>query len=228
MCSVKSGNKLALELAPMIDGKVILTTGVTLLGGGFVLAVARSKPSMLILAGRNTAKVEETTKAITDQFPLVKVRTLELNLLSLSSVRKAADTVNGRADIPHIDVLVNNAGVMAVDWAVSPEGYESQLVINRLGHFLFPNTMIPKILKCPQLRIVVVSNNGHRLSPFRFDDWNFRVRLVFFIALLDLLPYYIRVQSWIHTQLKLAKHTYKMAGVITSVWVMVSRRQLTC
>ncbi|OTB16777.1 hypothetical protein K445DRAFT_349383 [Daldinia sp. EC12] len=64
MCSVKSGKKLALELAPMIDGNVILTTGVTLWegGGGLVLAVARSKPSMLMLAGRHTAKVKETTK----------------------------------------------------------------------------------------------------------------------------------------------------------------------
>ncbi len=93
----KSGSALALTHAAAIKGKVILTTGVTLgtLGSGFVLAVARAKPSLLILAGRSPAKNEETARTVSEQFPDVKVRTLKLDLVSLAAVREAAATVNG-------------------------------------------------------------------------------------------------------------------------------------
>ncbi|KAI0843838.1 hypothetical protein F5Y00DRAFT_267781 [Daldinia vernicosa] len=132
MGSIKSGNDLGLELAFATNGKVILTADVTLrgLGGGFVLAVAQAQPSILILASRNLAKIKETAKAVLNQSPFVRVLTLELDLVSSSAVRKAADTVNVWADVTHIDVLVNNAGVMAMDWALSPDGYGSQLATN--------------------------------------------------------------------------------------------------
>lgn len=173
----KTGSELAVEHAAAIQGKVVLTTGVTLgtLGAGFVLAIARAQPALLILAGRSRSKNEETARAVAEQFPGVQVRTLELDLVSQAAVRAAAAIVNGWADVPRIDVLVNNAGVMAIDWAPSPEGLDSQLAINHLGHFLFTNLIMGKLLQSPAPRIVAVSSNGHRLSPFRFDDYNFRV-----------------------------------------------------
>lgn len=173
----QTGSGLANRHASAIKGKVILITGVTLktIGSGFALAVARAQPSLLILAGRSSTKNQETAKAVTDEFPDVKVRTLELDLISLAAVRTAANEVNGWADVPQIDVLVNNAGVMASDWALSPDGFETQLAINHLGHFLFTNLIMGKILKSSAPRIVIVSSNGHRFSPFRFDDYNFRV-----------------------------------------------------
>ncbi|KAI0157180.1 NAD(P)-binding protein [Hypoxylon sp. FL1284] len=172
----RSGNALALTHASAIKGKTIVVTGVTLggLGGGFVRAVAQAQPSMLILAGRSTAKLEQTAKAVSEKFPDVKVRPLELDLISLAASRKAAETVNAWDDVPQIDVLVNNAGVMATEWAASPEGHESQMAINHLGHFLFTNLIMGKLLKSPAPRIVIVSSNGHRLSPVRFDDPNFK------------------------------------------------------
>ncbi|CAG8894257.1 unnamed protein product [Penicillium egyptiacum] len=71
--------------------------------------------------------------------------------------------------------MVNNAGVMAVDYQLSPEGFESHLATNHLGPFLFTNLIIKKILASKSPRIVVVSSDGHRLNPFRFDDYNFDV-----------------------------------------------------
>ncbi|KAI1085013.1 NAD(P)-binding protein [Whalleya microplaca] len=176
MSSIPTGSDLAVTHASAIKDKVVLTTGVTLgsLGSGFVLAIARAHPALLILAGRSAAKNQQTAEAVTAQFPDVKVRTLELDLISLAAVRKAGETVNAWADVPRIDVLVNNAGVMAVDFKLSPDGYESQLAINHLGNFLFTNLIMGKILKSAAPRVVNVSSNGHRLSPFRFDDWNFR------------------------------------------------------
>lgn len=100
----KTGSELAVEHAAAIQGKVVLTTGVTLgtLGAGFVLAIARAQPALLILAGRSRSKNEETARAVAEQFPGVQVRTLtlELDLVSQAAVRAAAAIVNGWADVP--------------------------------------------------------------------------------------------------------------------------------
>lgn len=173
----RSVSDLAGLYEAQIKGKVILTTGVTLggMGAAFAAGIARAQPALLILASRSAAKLQETAQAITKEHPSVKLRTLEVDFVSLSSVRAAADQVNGWADVPQIDVLVNNAAVMAIDWALSPDGFDSQLAINHLGPFLFTNLIMPKILKSPSPRIVNVTSDGHRLGPFRFDDYNFRV-----------------------------------------------------
>ncbi|XDG09082.1 hypothetical protein ABKA04_008697 [Annulohypoxylon sp. FPYF3050] len=170
----RTASELAATYESQIKGKVVLTTGVSPggLGAAFVLGIARSQPALLILAGRNLAKVRQTADAISTTG--VKVRILELDLISLASVRTSAEKVNSWDDVPQIDVLVNNAGVMAVDWAQSVEGYDSQLVINHLGPFLFTNLIMDKLLKSPAPRIVNVTSGGHRLSPFRFEDYNFR------------------------------------------------------
>ncbi|KAK2039673.1 NAD(P)-binding protein, partial [Colletotrichum somersetense] len=169
-------SELAALYANQIKGKVILTTGVSPggVGAGFVTGIAKAQPALLVLAGRNRAKVEQTAQAISSETPGVEVRILDLDLASLDGVRKAAATVNGWDDVPRIDVLVNNAAVMAIDWTATPEGLDSQLVTNYLGPFLFTNLIMPKILKSPAPRVVNVTSDGHRLGPVRFDDYNFQ------------------------------------------------------
>jgi NAD(P)-dependent dehydrogenase (short-subunit alcohol dehydrogenase family) len=174
-----SARNLARSYAPKIQGKVVLTTGVSPsgLGAAFLKAIAGSKPSLLILAGRNIAKVTETATQLAAENPELSIETriLQLDLSSLEAVRAAATTVNGWSDVPQIDVLVNNAGIMAVDYALSPEGYESQLATNHLGPFLFTNLIIGKLLASAAPRVVMVSSDGHRLGSFRFNDYGFHV-----------------------------------------------------
>lgn len=173
----KTASSLALSYAEQIKGRVVLTTGVSQsgLGAVFVKAIASSQPSLLILAGRNLAKVQETADAVLAGNPTVKVRTLELDLSSLAAVRTSVATVNRWDDVPRIDVLVNNAGIMAVDFALSPDGFESQFATNHLGPFLFTNLIMDKILASTSPRIIMVSSNGHKLNPIRFFDYNFQV-----------------------------------------------------
>jgi NAD(P)-dependent dehydrogenase (short-subunit alcohol dehydrogenase family) len=173
-----TGSELVRELADHIKGKVILTTGVSPggLGAHFVETVAGAKPSLLILAGRSTAKVQKTADALAKSHPDVKTRILRLDLASLAAVREAAAEVNSWDDIPSIDVLVNNAAIMAVEHAVSPDGFESQFATNHLGHFLFTNLIMGKVLAASKPRVVSVSSDGHRISPVRFDDLDFHVR----------------------------------------------------
>ncbi|KAI8162172.1 Short-chain dehydrogenase TIC 32 [Colletotrichum sp. SAR 10_70] len=172
----RTAGELATLYAAQIKGKIILTTGVSpgSVGAAFVKALATVEPALLVLAGRNPGKVQQTAEAISEQSPSVKVRTLDLDLASLEGVRKAAATVNAWDDVPRIDVLVNNAAVMAVDWAASPEGLDSQFVTNYLGPFLFTNLPMDKLLKSPAPPIVNVTSDGHRLGPVRFDDYNFQ------------------------------------------------------
>ncbi|KAJ5348386.1 putative short-chain dehydrogenase [Penicillium brevicompactum] len=168
-------DELVTDYTAIIKDKVILTTGVSSgsLGGFFVQSIAKAKPAWIILAARNTEKLRNTAAEITEAQPDIQVRTLQVDLGSLKSVREAAAQVNSWDDIPVIDVLVNNAGIMAVDYSLSPEGVESHLATNHLGPFLFTNLIIKKILAAKEPRIAVVSSDGHRMHPIRFYDYNF-------------------------------------------------------
>ncbi|KAI4157483.1 MAG: hypothetical protein L6R39_000668 [Caloplaca ligustica] len=163
------------NLTSEIAGKVILTTGVSPggLGAFFNQYIALAKPALLILAGRNPAKNQETAESLVKEFPDVTVRTLQLDLESLKQVREAAAIVNGWSDVPHIDVLVNNAGIMACDYAKTEDGFERQFATSHIGPFLFTNLVVSKILTSKSPRIVNVSSDGHRLSQIRWPDIGF-------------------------------------------------------
>ncbi|KAF9890516.1 hypothetical protein FE257_005921 [Aspergillus nanangensis] len=170
-----TADELVVDYASLIKDKVILTTGVSpgSLGGFFVQSIAKAQPKCLILAARNAEKLSQMAAEITASHPAVQVRTLQIDLGSLESVQSAADQVNAWGDIPAIDVLVNNAGIMAVGYQLSPEGFESQFATNHLGPYLFTNLIMSKILAAKEPRIVNVSSDGHRLNPIRFNDYNF-------------------------------------------------------
>ncbi|KAI1389960.1 NAD(P)-binding protein [Hypoxylon trugodes] len=170
-----SVDELVKDFASEIKGKVILTTGVSPkgLGATFVESVAKAEPALLILAGRKPEKTRETADTIASAYPNVKTRVLQLDLGSFAAVREAAATVNSWSDVPHIDALVNNAGIMAVGYSLTSDGIESQLATNHLAHFLFTNLIINKLLASKAPRIVSVSSDGHRLNPIRWDDYNF-------------------------------------------------------
>ncbi|CAG8924619.1 unnamed protein product [Penicillium salamii] len=172
--------ELVTEYKNLIKGKVVLTTGVTpgSLGGSFVEAISKANPSCLILAGRSAAKLDQYGKQLETVNPDLKIITVQIDLGSLTSVRKAAEYINTHESVPVIDVLVNNAGIMAMEYSVSEDDIESQLATNHIGPFLFTNLIMEKILMSKSPRIVMVSSDGHRLSPVRFDDYNFDVSLL--------------------------------------------------
>jgi len=154
----------------------VLITGVTQggLGAEVALAISRSLPKLLILAGRDLAKAQATETAIKSVTPGASIRLLKLDLSSQKQIRQAADEVNGYQE--SIDRLINNAAIMATSHATTEDGIESQFGTNHIGHFLFTNLIMPKIFAAGQgARIVNVSSAGHRRSPVRFDDYNFGV-----------------------------------------------------
>ncbi|GIK03032.1 hypothetical protein Aspvir_007098 [Aspergillus viridinutans] len=161
--------------ASHIKGKVILTTGVSpgSLGSYFVQSIAAAEPRCLILAGRNRSKIQQTADEIKASHPSVETRLVEIDLASFESVRQAAAEINSWPDIPAIDVVVNNAAIMATEYALSREGVESQFATNHLGPFLLTNLIMGKVLAARSPRVVMVTSDGHRLSGIRFTDYNF-------------------------------------------------------
>lgn len=170
-----SDDEVAKYLTNEIKGKVVLVTGVTQggIGADFARAITEhSNPALVILAGRQHAKGVETQEVLKKVNPSVETRILDIDLGDMASVRKAAEEVNNYKE--NIDVLVNNAAVMAAPWAKTVDGIESQWGIGHIGHFLFTNLIMGKLLANEKCRIVNVSSRGHRMGGVRFDDYNFQ------------------------------------------------------
>ena len=175
--SQTTASSLITELSSSIRGKTILVTGVSpgSLGATLVTALASASPRLLILAGRNPTLTLQTTTDLFNLHPTVPTRILDLNLSSFQSVRTAATTVLSWNDVPVIDILINNAGIMAVEYGLSVDGVERQFATNHLGHFLLANLIMGKMLEAEAPRVVCVSSDGHRFGGVRFDDYNFDV-----------------------------------------------------
>ena len=92
-------------------------------------------------------------------------------------MHQAAKEIN--AKIEKLDILINNAGIMAVrEYEESKDGIEMQFAANHIGHFLLTNLVMEKILVVgggEGARIVNVSSGGYVCSGVRFEDWNFKV-----------------------------------------------------
>ena len=156
-----------------IQGKVVLITGCTYGGIGAEAAriMAQNGAKLVIVAGRVQEKLDVTIAKIKSDAPEANLRSLMLDLSSLDAVRKAAAEVNKYSE--NIDVLINNAAVIANPFSKTVDGIESQFATNHLGHFLFTNLILDKILASPHPRVVVVSSSAMWCAPVIFDDYNF-------------------------------------------------------
>ncbi|KAF2453932.1 short-chain dehydrogenase [Lineolata rhizophorae] len=158
-----------------IKGKTFLITGCSPSGLGAEMArtLALHSPGLLILAGRRLEALHETAAEVKQSDPSVTVRLLKLDLASLAQVREAAAEVLRYPEPIHC--LINNAGLSGIPYKLSEDGIELLFAINHVGHFLFTNLIMPRILTAgPGARVVNLSSVGHLGSPIRFDDINFK------------------------------------------------------
>ncbi|MBX7542073.1 SDR family NAD(P)-dependent oxidoreductase [Qipengyuania sphaerica] len=156
-----------------LSGRTALVTGgYSGLGQETARAMA-AKGAHIILSGRDATKLSAAADAIAEETG-AKVDTLVCDLASLDSIRKAGAEANERFD--KMDLLINNAGVMACDEAKTADGFEMQFGTNHLGHFLLTNLLMPLVEKGDHPRIVNLSSRGHHIAPVDFDDPNFERR----------------------------------------------------
>ena len=156
------------ESIPNLTGKTALITGAN---SGLGLESARAlaaKGAHVILAVRSEEKGKQALEELRAEQPLASLEVLSLDLSSLASIRRAAKAL--LAAHPRLDILLNNAGVMATPYALTEDGFELQFGTNHLGHFAFTGLIFSLLLKAPQARVVNVSSQVHLVGRMRFDD----------------------------------------------------------
>ncbi|MFT3873225.1 MAG: oxidoreductase [Nocardioides sp.] len=152
-----------LDDIPDQTGRTILVTGCTIggLGHQTSLELAR-RGAQVILAGRNEPRLRQTEAAIVDEVPTAELRRLVIDLADLASVRRAVESVES------LDVLVNNAGIMAPAYSRTVDGFESQLGTNHFGPFLLTGLLLPLLRTAGEAghdaRVVTVSSQMHRAT----------------------------------------------------------------
>ena len=153
---------------PDQSGRIAVVTGANS-GLGLVTAreLARAGASVVI-ACRNFAKGEQAAAAMRSAVGDAEIEVGELDLADLGSVRAFAAGLSGRRE--HVDLLVNNAGVMAPPRRLTEDGFESQLGTNHLGHFALSGLLLGTLLAAPEPRVVTLSSGAHRMGTIRFDD----------------------------------------------------------
>ncbi|MCF3119657.1 SDR family NAD(P)-dependent oxidoreductase [Streptomyces arenae] len=153
---------------PDQTGRVFVVTGAN---SGLGLATTRElarKGGLVILAVRSEEKGRRAVEIITAQQPDARLEVRRLDLADLDSVRAFADRL--RADHPRLDVLVNNAGVMAPPRSLSAQGHELQFAANHLGHFALTGLLLDTLAAGLDSRVVTVSSVNHRQARLFFDD----------------------------------------------------------
>jgi NAD(P)-dependent dehydrogenase (short-subunit alcohol dehydrogenase family) len=122
----------------------------------------------VLLACRNQGKAEAAASEVRAEAAGGEVGIVPLDLASLASVAAAAKLV--RDQEAGLDLLINNAGLMAIDEARTEDGFEMQLGVNHLGHFALTAQLAPLLLSTPGSRIATMSSMGHRMGRIWFDD----------------------------------------------------------
>lgn len=153
---------------PDLKGRTAVVTGAS--GGlGFVTACELARHgARVVLACRSQRRGEEALDRLLRQVPEARAELMLLDLADLASVRAFAADYGDRP----LDVLVNNAGVMAVPRSRTCDGFETQFGVNHLGHFALTGLLLDRLLGAPRARVVTVSSLLHLLGNVDLHDLN--------------------------------------------------------
>lgn len=155
-----------------LSGKIYLVTGASSGLGQEAARVLASRGASIIMAVRSLEKGRAAAAAIKRGVPDARLEIRQVDLASLASVRAFTDGVAGSHH--GLNGIVANAGVMAIDHAVTSDGFEMQFGANHLGHFLLVNRLASLLKACTPSRLVVMTSGAHRLHNVDLDDPNFR------------------------------------------------------
>lgn len=146
----------------------IVTGGYSGLGLETVRCLA-AKSVTVIVPVRSPKRAKEALSGIGGDISI-----LPLDLSDLSSVRSFANHII--ASQTQLDLLINNAGIMACPAARVSGGWESQFGINHMGHFALTQALLPLLMKKAGNRVISLSSTGHKLSPIGWEDVNYKTR----------------------------------------------------
>lgn len=157
-----------------LTGKdAIVTGGASGIGVETVRALAAAG-ARVVLAARNQAQADAVAADIRSTTGSDKVEVGMLDLASLASVR--AFVADYLAKSRPLQILINNAGVMATPFGRTADGFETQFGTNHIGHFALATGLLPALKAAGNARVVALSSIGHRRSDIAWDDINFERR----------------------------------------------------
>lgn len=158
-----------------LTGRTAVVTGANAGLGLEIAAQLAAHGARVVMACRNQTKATSAANEIRRRFgDDVTLDVRPLDLADLTSVRTLAGELV--AEGTAIDLLINNAGLMAVDQARTTDGFEMQLGVNHLGHFVLTAALLPLLVGTPGSRVVSMASMGHRMGSMHFDDLMFERR----------------------------------------------------
>ncbi len=147
---------------PDLSGRTAVVTGGNA-GLGFETARALARAhAHVVMAARDLEKAASAEKRIREEVPNASLEVVPLDLGSLASVREASARI--LSEHPKIDLLVNNAGVMAIPQRKTADGFEMQFGVNHLGHFALTAQLLPALLRADAARVVSVTSTAHHMG----------------------------------------------------------------
>ncbi|MFF7854105.1 oxidoreductase [Streptomyces sp. NPDC007904] len=153
---------------PDQSGRLAVVTGAN---SGLGLVTARElarRGARVVLACRSETRGSTALERLRAEVPRARAEVRPLDLADLASVRRFAETL----PCDRIDLLVNNAGVMALPHGTTADGFETQFGVNHLGHFALTGLLLPALLAAPGARVVTVSSMMHAMAGIDPRDLN--------------------------------------------------------
>jgi NAD(P)-dependent dehydrogenase (short-subunit alcohol dehydrogenase family) len=147
---------------PDLAGCVAVVTGAN---GGLGLETARDLTgagAMVVMAARNQDKAQAAAEDIRATHPAASLEIVELDLGSLASIRAASEQILGTHE--KIDILINNAGLMATPEMQTADGFEMQFGVNHLGHWALTAQLLSALLRAEAARVVTVTSTAHHMG----------------------------------------------------------------
>ena len=154
---------------PRLNGRTVIVTGANSgLGYCTALALANSGADVT-LAVRSVERGEAAARTIRASVTSATVSVASLDLADLTSIRAFAQRFSSEHP-SGLDLLINNAGIMAVPKSTTADGFEMQFGTNHLGHFALTGLLLPALVAVPGSRVVTVSSFAHRMGKMNFAD----------------------------------------------------------
>ncbi len=153
---------------PDLSGKVALITGANGELGAEMSAKLAGKGAHVVMAVRNMEKGEAARQDALKQFPNATLELMQLDLGDMSSIRAFVDAFKAKFD--RLDILINNAGIMAIPRAETVDGFEKQIGVNHLGHFALTGWLLDLITATPGARVTSVTSTANFFGHINLDD----------------------------------------------------------
>lgn len=149
-------------------GKIALVTGANSgMGLATTVELAR-KGAKVIMVCRNRQRGEEALAAAKQKSHSEDIELMLCDLASLESIRSFAEEFTRK--YPILDILINNAGVVTIKRQLTKDGFEMDLGVNHLGHFLLTNLLLEPLKAAEQGRIVVVASGAYKIGALHYED----------------------------------------------------------